>query len=77
MPFEWEESDEKYTDYESANEQSASDIGSVNCPECGDKAYCIEFYPDADDPAWAYECHDCEIHITARPSKVVAHASNI
>ncbi len=76
MSFNWEESGDKYTKYESTNEVSLSDIMyGFDCHECGEKLYNIEFYPDADNPAWAYECTDCDLHYTVRPTKVRATAA--
>ncbi|AGM11412.1 hypothetical protein M199_gp254 [Halogranum tailed virus 1] len=77
MSFDWEESNEKYTDYRSTNEQGMDSIYKINCAECGQDIHNIEFYPDADDPVWYYECHDCNLRHTVYPVKVKARASDM
>jgi len=75
--FEWEESDEKYTKYESTNEVSLSDIMyGFECFECGEEVWNTDFYPDPDSPCWSYECHECDLHYTVRPTKVRASAAD-
>jgi hypothetical protein len=73
MSFEWEESDDKYTTYESTNEVLLSDIMyGFKCAECENTVHNSEFYGDADDPVWYYECHNCDLHYSVRPLKVTA-----
>jgi len=76
MDFTWKESDNEWTEYESTNEVSAVINGAIRCPECDGSAMHTSFNPDADSPSWSYECSDCEIIITVRPSKVTAVASD-
>ena len=75
--FKWTDSDDRYTKYESTNEVGMGTIYSVNCPECGSDLYNTSFDPDADSPSWLYECHDCELYVRVRPTKVVATASDM
>jgi len=75
--FEWEESDDKYTKYESTNEVSLSGIMyGFDCFECGEEVWNTDFYPDPDGPCWSYECHECDLHYTVRPTKVRASAAD-
>lgn len=77
MTFDWQEADDKWSEYESTNEVSMDAIYGVNCPECGEELYNTSFDPDADNPSWLYECHECELYVRVRPVKLEAYASNM
>lgn len=77
MVFNWEESDDKYTELNSTNEVSLSDIiYGFDCAECGEQVLNDDFHPDPDGPAWHYTCNDCGLQYTVYPTKVKARASD-
>lgn len=71
--FEWQESDEQYTEFESDVHKLSDVLGTFHCKDCGDRLY-LTIEPDPDNPSYRATCEDCELSYRIKFTHVKAFA---